>query len=103
MLTIENKDKILHKPLGRKNFYVERVEQSSTIVNPYTFEREEKYIFELSNRQYAITVTLDRNPLQQETNYYKLTSSSGYHSYLRLEQIQNIDKFLREILLVASM
>lgn len=102
MLTIENKDKILHKPLGKKNFYVERVEQSSTIINPYTFEREEKYIFELTNRKYAITITLGRNSVElHNEDYYKLYSSTGHHSYLRLEQIRNIDKFLDEIRLLA--
>ena len=102
MLTITNANKILHKTLGKKNFYVARVEETDKIINPYTFERVHRYVFELTNREYAITVTLEREPMMiQNEIYYKILSSTGHHSYLRLDQIRNIDKFLDEIRLVA--
>lgn len=102
MLTIENINKILHKTLGKKNFYVARVEQSTKIVNPYTFQMENRYIFELSNRKYAITVFLDRTPVANEENYYRLyAAGNGLPMYLTIGEIKNIDKFLDKIRLVG--
>lgn len=98
MLTIENINKILHKTLGKKNFYVARVEHSDLITNPYTFQREQRYIFELSNRKYAITVTLDRDG---DMRQYKLMSSTGNVLYITKKDIRNLDIFLDKLRFVA--
>ena len=103
MLTIENINKILHKTLGKKNFYVARVEQKFDFGHTgYNLTANNKYVFELSNRQYAITVTLDRDEMGFEGNYdYKLHSSNGHVLYINLLDIRNMDKFLDKIRLVA--
>lgn len=98
MITIENLNKIEQKPLGKKNFYVARVTQGNGIINPYTFEREHRYIFELSNRKYAINVILTRNG---DMRQYKLVSSNGRVLYISLLDIRNIDKFLDKLRFVA--
>ena len=99
MLTIENINKILQKPLGKKNFYVARAEMSNTMMNPVTFQRTERYIFELSNRKYAITVILDRS--EWNTDTYKLQSSTGNVVYITKKDIKNLDIFLDKLRLVA--
>ena len=98
MITIENINSIEQKPLGKKNFYVARVEQSN-LMNPYTFQREQRYIFELSNRKYAITVILNRN--SHNGNTYELKSSNGYTHYISVLDIRNVDKFLDKLRFVA--
>ena len=98
MLTIQNTNKILHKTLGKKNFYVARVEEKFNIGGRL---KNHKYIFELSNRQYAITVTLDRTPVMNEQNYYRLYAIVGIPIYLTIGEIKNMDKFLDKIRLVA--
>ena len=99
MITIENINKILHKTLGKKNFYVARVEEDFDATQMII---EHKYRFELSNRKYAITVTLEREPNGRDGNYdYKLVSSNGRILYISLLDIRNIDKFLDKLRFVA--
>ena len=102
MLTIENINKILHKTLGKKNFYVARVEQKFDMDGAMFTTKNHKYIFELSNRKYAITVTLDRDEMGFEGNYdYKLRSSNGNILYINISDIRNLDKFLDKLRYVA--
>ena len=102
MLTIQNTNKILHKTLGKKNFYVARIEDS-IIYDPMTFSRQSRYIFELSNRKYAITVTLEREPAQKNELgiYFKLHSSTGHIYYITEKEISNIDIFIDKLRYVA--
>jgi hypothetical protein len=101
MLTIENLNKLNHKTLGKKNFYVARIEEQVWIDNISLTASEHKYKFELSNRKYAITVTLDRMPVVNEQNYYRLYATAGIPIYLTIDEIRNMDKFLDKIRLVA--
>jgi hypothetical protein len=102
MLTIQNINKILHKTLGKKNFYVARVEEQFSIDNINYTASEYQYKFELSNRKHAITVTLDRFAYGFATNYdYKLTSSTGNVLYLTKKDISNMDIFIDKLRLVA--
>ena len=57
MLTIQNLNKLNNKTLGKKNFYVARIEEQFNIDNINYTASEYQYKFELSNRKYAITVT----------------------------------------------
>jgi hypothetical protein len=100
MLTITNLHKIANKTLGKKNFYVARIEEDFDTTQ-MTIER--KYKFELSNRKYAVTVTLDREPAQYNALgvYFKLYSSSGYQYYISLDEISNIDIFIDKLRYVA--
>jgi hypothetical protein len=102
MLTIQNTNKILHKTLGKKNFYVARIEDS-IIYDPMTFSKQSRYIFELSNRQYAITVTLEREPAQYNAlgTYFTLHSSTGHKLYITGKEISNIDIFIDKLRHVA--
>jgi len=99
MLTIQNTNKILHKTLGKKNFYVERVEEKFDMDGAMFTTRNHKYIFELTNRKYAITVTLNRD--EWNTNTYKLQSSTGNILYITLLDIRNMDIFIDKLRLVA--
>jgi hypothetical protein len=102
MLTIQNTNKILHKTLGKKNFYVARVEQKFDFGHTgYNLTANNKYVFELSNRKYAITVTLDRGPKQFVVSHYKLTSSTGKILYITGKEISNIDIFIDKLRFVA--
>ena len=103
MLTIENINKILHKTLGKKNFYVARVEQKFDMDGAMFTTKNHKYIFELSNRQYAITVTLEREPAQYNAlgTYFTLNSSTGHKLYITKEEIGNIDIFIDKLRFVA--
>lgn len=101
MLTIQNTNKILHKTLGKKNFYVDRVIDNITY-DPITFEKQASYVFELTNREYAITVRLDRDAMGRDGNYdYKLHSSTGHILYINLLDIRNMDKFIDKLRLIA--
>ena len=102
MLTIQNTNKILHKTLGKKNFYVARIEDS-IIYDPMTFSKQSRYIFELSNRKYAITVTLEREPAQYNAlgTYFTLHSSTGHKLYITGKEISNIDIFIDKLRHVA--
>jgi len=102
MLTIQNINKIQHKTLGKKNFYVERVEEKfDMVVNKFT-TKNHKYIFELTNRKWAITVTLDRDEMGRDGNYdYKLHSSTGHIYYITPKEIGNMDIFIDKLRLVA--
>ena len=102
MLTIQNTNKILHKTLGKKNFYVARVEEDFDFGHTgYNLTANNKYKFELSNRKYAITVTLDRGPKQFVVSHYKLTSSTGNVLYITGKEISNIDIFIDKLRFVA--
>jgi hypothetical protein len=103
MLTIQNINKLEHKTLGKKNFYVERVEQKFDMDGAMFTTKNHKYIFELSNRKYAITVTLNREAEgEDELKYeYKLRSSNGNILYINISDIRNLDKFLDKLRYVA--
>jgi hypothetical protein len=98
MLTIENINKILHKTLGKKNFYVARVEQKFDMDGAMFTTKNHKYIFELSNRKYAVTVTLDRDG---DMRQYKLTSSTNNVLYITKKDIRNLDIFIDKLRFVA--
>jgi len=102
MLTIKNLNKLNHKTLGKKNFYVARVEEQFSIDNVNYAPSEYQYKFELSNMKYAITVTLNREAIGFENNFdYKLTSSTGNVLYLTKKEISNMDVFIDKLRLVA--
>jgi hypothetical protein len=102
MLTIQNTNKILHKTLGKKNFYVERVEEQFSIDNLTYGPSHHQYKFELSNRKYAITVTLDRQGQElHNMDVYVLRSSTGHVLYINLLDIRNMDIFIDKLRLVA--
>jgi hypothetical protein len=102
MLTIQNTNKILNKSLGKKNFYVARVEEQFSIDNLTYGPSQHQYKFELSNRKYAITVTLDRegSSIQHEM-VYKLNTSIGNVVYVMHREINNMDIFIDKLRLVA--
>ena len=99
MLTIENLNKLNHKTLGKKNFYVARIEEQVWIDNISLTASQHQYKFELSNRKYAITVTLNRDEWNRNT--YKLQSSTGNILYITLLDIRNMDIFIDKLRLVA--
>jgi hypothetical protein len=102
MLTIKNLNKLNNKTLGKKNFYVARIEEQFSIDNVNYTASEYQYKFELSNRTYAITIILDRQTYGFATNYdYKLTSSTGHVLYLTKKDISNMDIFIDKLRLVA--
>jgi hypothetical protein len=102
MLTIQNTDKIVNKVLGKKNFYVERVEQKFDFGHTgYKLTANNKYVFEISNYEGAMAVFLDRTPVMNEQNYYRLYAIVGIPIYLTIGEIKNMDKFLDKIRLVA--
>lgn len=99
MLTIKNINKLNNKTLGKRNFYVARVEEQFSIDGHTYTAVEHQYKFELSNRKYAITIVLNRN--EWNTNTYKLQSSTGNTLYITLLDIRNMDKFIDKLRLVA--
>jgi hypothetical protein len=99
MLTIKNLNKLNNKGLGKKNFYVARIEEEVSIDNIRYGASEHQYKFELSNRKYAITVTLNR--VEWNRNTYKLQSSTGHVLYITLLDIRNMDIFIDKLRLVA--
>ncbi len=99
MLTIKNLNKLNNKTLGKKNFYVERVEEQFSIDGHTYTAVEHQYKFELSNRKYAITIVLNRN--EWNTNTYKLQSSTGNTLYITLLDIRNMDIFIDKLRYVA--
>jgi hypothetical protein len=102
MLTIENINKILHKTLGKKNFYVARIEEQFSMDNTNLLAVEHQYKFELSNRKYAITITLNRNSSElHNENYYRMQSSTGHTYYITSKQISNMDIFIDKLRFVA--
>jgi hypothetical protein len=103
MLTIQNLNKLNHKTLGKKNFYVARVEEQFSIDNINYAASEYQYKFELSNRQYAITVILNREPAQKNElgTYFKLHSSNGRIYYITQKEISNMDIFIDKLRYVA--
>ena len=101
MLTIYNLNRIQQKTLGKKNFYVDRIIEIFDI-DPITAKlSNHRYRIEITNRKYAINVFLDRAPVINEQNYYRLYATVGIPIYLTIGEIKNIDKFLDKIRLVA--
>ena len=101
MLTIKNLNKLNNIELGKKNFYVARIEEQVSIDNISLTASEHQYKFELSNMKYAITVTLDRGPKQFVVSHYKLTSSTGKVLYITGKEISNMDIFIDKLRFVA--
>jgi hypothetical protein len=99
MLTIKNLNKLNNKGLGKKNFYVARIEEQFSIDNINLLAVEHQYKFEITNRKYGITIILNRD--EWNTNTYKLQSSTGHVLYITLLDIRNMDKFLDKLRLVA--
>ena len=101
MLIIHNLNRIQQKTLGKKNFYVERIIEIFDI-DPITAKlSNHRYRIEITNREYAMAVFLDRMPVINEQNYYRLYAIVGIPIYLTIGEIRNIDKFLDKIRLVA--
>ena len=103
MLTIKNLNKLNNKTLGKKNFYVARIEEQFNMDNTKLLVVEHKYKFELSNMKYGITVTLDRTPAQYNAlgTYFTLHSSTGHKLYISKDEISNMDIFIDKLRLVA--
>jgi hypothetical protein len=103
MLTIKNLSKLNNKTLGKKNFYVARIEEQFSMDNTKLLVVEHKYKFELSNMKYGITVTLDRTPAQYNAlgTYFTLHSSTGHKLYISKDEISNMDIFIDKLRLVA--
>ena len=103
MLTIQNLNKLNHKTLGKKNFYVARIEEQFNIDNINYTASEYQYKFELSNMKYAITVILNREPAQKNElgTYFKLHSSNGRIYYITQKEISNMDVFIDKLRYVA--
>jgi hypothetical protein len=102
MLTIQNLNKLNHKTLGKKNFYVARVRETFDLDMGNRQSINHKYIFELSNMKYTITITLDREAhLIQHEMIYVLTSSTGHKLYLLKNEIRNMDIFIDKLRLVG--
>ncbi len=105
MLTIQNLNKLNHKTLGKKNFYVARIEEQFNIDNINYTASEYQYKFELSNMKYAITVILNRDGggfvANDSLRAYKLQSSTGNTLYITLLDIRNMDIFIDKLRLVA--
>ena len=103
MLTIQNVNKILHKGLGKKNFYVERITEQFSMDNTNLLAVEHQYKFEITNRKYGITIILNREPAQHNTlgTYFTLHSSTGHKLYISKEEISNMDIFIDKLRLVA--
>ena len=100
MLTIENYKRIVYRQLDKKNFYVEKITES--LVNDASSTlKGGQYKIEITNRKYAINVFLDRTPVMNEENYYRLYATAGIPIYLTIDEIRNKDKFLDKIRLVA--
>ena len=101
MLTIYNLNRIQQKTLGKKNFYVERIIEIFDI-DPITAKlSNHRYRIEITNREYALAVFLDRTPVMNEQNYYRLYAIVGIPIYLTIGEIKNMDKFLDKIRLAA--
>jgi len=103
MLTIKNLNKLNNKGLGKKNFYVARIEEQFSIDNITYGKSQYQYKFELSNMKYAITVTLDREPSQYNAlgTYFTLHSSTGHKLYISKDEISNMDIFIDKLRYVA--
>jgi hypothetical protein len=103
MLTIKNLNKLNNKTLGKKNFYVARIEEQSYVSNASLTASEHQYNFHLSNKKYGITVTLDRDPAQYNAlgTYFTLHSSTGHKLYISKDEISNMDIFIDKLRLVA--
>ena len=102
MLTIANLNKLNHKTLGKKNFYVERITEEFSMDNKNLLAVEHRKKFEISNRQYGITITLNRESSKLGSmNVYTLHSSTGHKLYLLKGEINNMDVFIDKLRLVA--
>ena len=106
MLIIENKERLLGKTLGKRNFYVDSIKEIFDITpdGKGLFKRvNERYVISISNRKYAITITLNREA--EGTNVlkydYKLHSSNGNILYIHISDIRNIDVFIDKLRFVA--
>ena len=102
MLIIHNLNRITYRQLDKKNFYVKRIIEIFDI-DPVTAKlSNHRYRIELTNREYAMNVFLDRTPVMNEQNYYRLyDSGNGIPIYLTIGEIRNMDNFLDKIRLVA--
>jgi hypothetical protein len=105
MLTIKNINKLNNKTLGKKNFYVESIQEVFTIDNVTYNAYAYQYKITITNRKYAITITLDREGrgfvANDSLQAYKLKSSNGNILYLIKNEIRNMDIFIDKLRLVA--
>jgi hypothetical protein len=95
MITIENVGKIVNKPLGKKNFYVESITESILTCPITGVTNNPTYTIGITNRKYSLVVTLDREASKGGWGY-KLVGSRNAE-YLSIKQIQNIDIVLDKI------
>jgi len=103
MLIIHNLDRIRQKTLGKKNFYVESITEIFDIDPITAILSNHRYRIGITNRKYAITITLNREA--EGTNVlkydYKLHSSNGNILYIHISDIRNIDVFIDKLRFVA--
>jgi hypothetical protein len=102
MLTIKNLSKLNYKQLGNKNFYVESIREQFSIDNVNFNASEHQYKITITNRTYAIIITLNRESSKLGSmNVYTLHSSTGHKLYLLKGEINNMDIFIDKLRLVA--
>lgn len=105
MLTIKNKEKLRYRSVGKLNFYVDRMKEIFDLEPDGMggFKRiNDKYEISITNRTYAISITLDRHAAGFQGNYdYKLHSSTGHALYVNKNEISNIDTFIERLALVS--
>ncbi len=102
MMTIKNINKLNNKTLGKKNFYVEKIEEQFSIDGHTYSACEHKYKITITNRKYSITITLERDGLELNgIDVYILRSSNGNKLYILKDEIRNMDKFIDRLRYVA--
>ncbi len=102
MLVIENFYKLRNRPLNKRNFYVESINERFDLDGKLLTQSNHRYVIGITNRVYAIQITLHREAIGREGNWdYKLQSSTGHKIYINKEDISNIDKFINKLRLVA--
>jgi hypothetical protein len=95
MLTIENIDKIVNKPLGKKNFYVESITETILTCPITGVKNTPAYMIVITNRKFSTTIELRREAINRRG--YRLIGIRGKYEYLSLKQIQNMDILLDKI------
>ena len=102
MLTIQNIHKLKNRPLNKRNFYVESINERFDMDGKLLTQTNHRYIIGITDRTYAIQITLYRNSAElHNQNVYTLHSSTGHKLYITKSDITNMDKFIDKLRLVA--
>lgn len=88
--------------MGKHGFYVDGIKETFDMDGGMFTAKNHKYNIFITNRQYALAITLNRKGERIGNDMvYRMDSSDGHMMYIRHSEIKDMDVFIDKLALVG--